>query len=53
MLKINILQQQKKDNKFNTSNKNIIDIVRTFDVKMVSYDGAEICELIGMYIINN
>lgn len=49
MLSINNKIWTKKRNINNNDNTNIGD---TFDVTMVGYDDAKICELIGIYIIN-
>ena len=38
------------DNKGNMRTKN--EIQKQFDVSMGAFDGAEVCELIGLYIIS-
>ena len=50
---IDIIMQSRKSLLFNNNKAWIKKDNSSFDVTMGSYDGAEVCELVGLFILND
>ena len=48
-----ILDQLKRPIFFGCFDLSVFTVHATFDVTMGSFDGADVCELVGLYALNN